>query len=423
MKYFSLVVTAMLFFAFLSPVWTEEPAALTLTQCVDIALQQQSDVLQGALALDAANARKTQAKSSYYPQVTMQGNSRVLEGGVPRVTSKHSTALSISHDFYDGGLREVKVKRADADITQNSAALERTKQAVIFNVTRSYLSLLRARQLTGVAESRLEYIAGQRELVQTRVEVGEAAEVDLLPLEAQLANARVDQLSAGNAVRTAAIQLQQAMGLTPKADFTVADVNLPVDTSIPPVDECLTQAKANRAEIKQAQAGVGLAEASVKTTKIALAPRPVISGQIDQGLIGGNDRTYSLNAGFAYNIFNGGNTRAAYDEARANLSAAEIRAAQVVKDIDVDVQEAYLNLTNARERMSATDVSVRAAQRNMAAQDERYKNGLAIPLDLLNAQLELTTANSNAVQARYDYYTALAQLDFALGKQGGFYAE
>ena len=67
-------------------------------------------------------------------------------------------------------------------------------------------------------------------------------------------------------------------------------------------------------------------------------------------------------------------------------------------------------------------VSLQAAQKNYDAQQDRYKQGLAIPLDLLNAQVDVATAQSNAIQARYDYYTSYAQLEYAIGKQGGLYA-
>jgi len=394
---------------------------LTLRQCIDIALQQQGDVLQGERAIDAAAARQAQAKSSYYPQVTVQGSSRVLQSGVPG--DRNNGSLGITQNIYDGGLREVRVSQAKSSVTQTSAGLARTRQTVTFDVTRSYLDLLRARRLADVADTQLTYIQGQLELVKTRVEVGDAAEVDVIPIEAQLANARVDNLATKNAVRTAAIALQQAMGLPPQSQFPIADVTVPTDLAVPTLEESLLQAMVQRPDVLQVKAGIDSAQSSVKSAKIELYPRPIVSGQLDQDFSGQSDRTVSISAGLAFDLFDGGNNRAAYDEARANLAGSEIRRAQLDRDIAAQVQTAYLNLTDARERIGASEFSVQAARRNLEAQEERYKQGLAIPLDLLNAQVTLTTADSNAVQARYDYYTALAQLDYAMGKVGGWYAE
>jgi len=408
----------------LLPVLAEEaPAPLTLQQCIDIALKQQGDVLQGERAVDVANARQVQAKSDYYPQITVEGSSRVLQAGMPALSDRNSASLGITQNLYDGGLREARVNQAKSGVTQNTAGLARTRQTVTFDVTQSYLGLLRAHRLADVADSQLKYIQGELELVKTRVEVGDAAEADVIPIEAQLANAQVDNLASKNAVRTAAIGLQQAMGLPPQSEFPIQDITVPTDLAVPTLEESLAQAMTLRPDVLQVKASVDSAKMSVKTAKIELYPRPIVTGQLDQNFTGGSDRTISVSAGLAFDLFNGGNSRAAYDETRANLAGAEIRAAQLDKDIAAQVQTAYLNLTDARERISASELSVRAAQRNLDAQEERYKQGLAIPLDLLNAQVTLTTANSNAVQARYDYYTALAQLDYAMGKQGGWYAE
>jgi outer membrane protein TolC len=408
----------------LLPVLAQEAVVpLTLPQCLDIALKQQGDVLQGEHSLDAAGARAVQAKSDYYPQISVRSSSRVLQSGMPAGSDRNTGSLGVTYNLYDGGLRGARVTQAKHSVTQTTAGLERTRQTVIFSVTQSYMSLLRAHRLAAVADTQLQYIQGQLELVKTRVQVGDAAEVDVIPIEAQLANAQVDNLATKNNVSTAAIRLQQAMGLPPQSVFPIQEIAFAAEPAVPTLEECLAQAKTLRPDVRQVKASVESAKTSVKTAKIELYPRPVVSGQLDQNFTGESDRTVSLSAGLVFDLFDGGSNRAAVDEARANLAGVEIRADQLDRDISAQVQEAYLNLTDARERMGASEFSVRAAQRNMDVQDERYKQGLAIPLDLLNAQVTLTTANSNAVQARYDYYTALAQLDYAMGKQGEWYAE
>jgi outer membrane protein TolC len=92
---------------------------------------------------------------------------------------------------------------------------------------------------------------------------------------------------------------------------------------------------------------------------------------------------------------------------------------QILKDIHLQVEEAYLNLNNARERMSASIVSLEASNKNYQVQQERYAQGLSTALDLLNAEVQAVTSQNDDVQARYDYYIALAQMEYAVGKQGG----
>jgi len=405
--------------SWVAPAFAQEataPPSLSLQDCIAIALQQQIDVLVGQNSLIGSKARETEARSSYYPEIAVQGSKVLAKSGGPTLGSNGSSSLTVTQNFYDGGLREVGVRSARAALAQTTFGLDRTRQTVTFNVTRGYLALLRTRQLADVKDVSVKYLEGQLALIQTRVQVGAAAPVDTLPVEAQLANARVDQLSAKNDVLTAAVQLQNTMGLSPQPGFSIQETAEPSLTDIQPLEDFTAIALAVRLEVQQSKASVQAAQSSVDSAKIALRPRPNISGQFDQPLSGGGSDSMTITGSLVFDLFNGNRNRAAYDDARTSLWSVQFRQAQLEKDILSDVQQAYLNLTNARERLAASDLSLKAAQKNFDAQEGRYKQGVAIPLDLLNAQLAVVTAQSNAVQARYDYYTSVAQLDYATGK-------
>lgn len=213
------------------------------------------------------------------------------------------------------------------------------------------------------------------------------------------------------------IDLQNSMGLAPSPTFTIADPGeLPV-VALQPLETYQARALAVRPDVQQSAAGVTSADINVKSSKIALMPRIVAGGSYGRKLDGSLD-DWSVTGGLAYDLFDGQRNRSIYNEARTNLTSAQLRAGQVRKDIAAQVQDAYLNLNNASERMAAAAISQQASQQNFDAQQARFQEGLAIPLDLVNAQVALTTAQSNAVQARYDYYVAQAQLAYATGAQG-----
>jgi outer membrane protein TolC len=390
----------------------------SLHDCVGLALAQQTDILTGQYTVDAARARATQARSDFYPQVGIQTAKNLVQQGNPLNNTDLATSLTVTQNFYDGGLREAKIANAKYAVTQADLTLLRTRQTVTFTVTNAYLELLRAQALAKVASQQVTYIEGQLAQVQARIDAGDAARVDALPIKAQLANARVSELAAKNSIRTASIQLQQAMGLTPSETFVVAEIAPPTKTAETPYEQYLAGALKDRPEIRQEETGINIAKTGVKTAKINMLPRPVVAGQLDQPIGGNDERAYTVSAGIVFNIFDGQNTQAVYREAKANLTSAQVRSAQVPRDVTADVQTAYLSLTDARERMTASTLSLEAAQQNFEAQEGRYQQGMAIPLDLLNAQLNVTTAQSNAVQAQYDYLTALAQLHYATGKEG-----
>lgn len=398
------------------------PAPLSLQQCLDLTLKNQTDIITGRNNVIIAKGRSSQALSAYFPQASIQNNA--FSGGTG-VLSKvtNGTALSVSQNVFDGGLREANVLGARYGVLQSTSGLSRTVQTVIFSVTQSYYEVLRARHLAEVADAGVKYNEELRQQVEARATLGAAAKVDVLPVESQLANARVIQLSAQNAVRTAAVSLQNTMGLSPKTGFDVQDVEGVPAVEIRPLADYVDVAVKVRPDVIQSQAGVGVARASLKAARINLYPRPVIGAQYQKSIEGGFTSSGSqIVGGIVFDLFDGGANRAIYREASATQANAAQQEAQVGKDIQAQVEEAYLNLTSAKERLAATEVGLTAAQANYDVQKDRYTQGLGITLDILNAEVQLVTAQANAVQARYDYYDAMAQMDYSVGKQGGFNA-
>jgi len=411
-----------LWIAVLSPVRAADagqPAPLSLQDCINVALKNQADVIVARNNVTIAKARSTDAKGAYFPQLSLQNNAfRIGSQGVLS-QQRTGTALTVMQSVYDGGLREALVRGARYGVLETESGLARTVQTLVFSVTQAYYEVLRSKHLAEVASASVKYNEGLRDMVQTRVELGAAAEVDVLPIEAQLANAQVDLLAAGNSVRTATIQLQNAMGLSPRPGFDVQEIESVPAVNVQPLESYLSIAMESRPDVAQAAAGIGAAKASVRSARISLYPRPAISGQYQAGIAGVHSSSSQMVGGFVFDIFNGGSNRAAYKQAQASRANAEEQSEQVAKDIQAQVQQAYLNLTNAKERLSASEVGLTAAQKNYDVQSTKYKQGLAIPLDLLNAELQVVTAQTNAVQARYDYHIAMAQLEYAIGKQGG----
>lgn len=394
-------------------------APMTLQECIDLAMRNQTDLVIGRNNLTVAKSKVMSANSSYFPQVSIDNIAFHSGTGVLNKTT-NGTALTVGQNIYDGGLREAGVQGARYGAKASSAGLERTVQMVKFDVTAAYYDVLRAKHLAEVADAGVTYNLELRDQIKSLAELGSAATVDVLPVEAQLANARVTLLIAQNSVRTAALNLQSAMGSFPQAGFDVVDVTSVPEPDIQPLEAYSKTAFVARPDIIQTKALSGVASASTRTARISLYPRPVITAGYQHSIQGGfTDSGSQIVGGIAWDIFDGGANRAAYKAARANQDSAAQQELQLSRDIESQVEEAYLNLTNSKERLAASELGLAAAQSNYDVQKEKYNQNLAIALDLLNAEVQLTTAKSNVVQSRYDYYTAIAQMDFAVGKQGG----
>jgi outer membrane protein TolC len=112
-----------------------------------------------------------------------------------------------------------------------------------------------------------------------------------------------------------------------------------------------------------------------------------------------------------WNIFDGFETFGKVKMARANLETARITYEDSVHQVELEVQQAYANLLTARETIRSGQKTVEEAQEALRLAKERLAAGAGVQLDVLNAQVQLTTAESTELQARANYNTALAEFD------------
>lgn len=211
-------------------------------------------------------------------------------------------------------------------------------------------------------------------------------------------------------------------GLVPTPTTSVADDDFDFG---PEYDLLLRDALNNRPEVLEGDAQIAAARRGVRYAERSSLPTFSL----------GLSDTYTPNAagftrrneaavvlGVNVPLFDGGLARARVREARGVVANAEINRRRFVDQVQVDVQQAYIALVQARNRVAVANVGVAQAREANRLARVRYtagvsqQTGVSPQLELGNAQNTLTQAENNQVNALYDYNTARAQLDRAVGR-------
>ena len=125
----------------------------------------------------------------------------------------------------------------------------------------------------------------------------------------------------------------------------------------------------------------------------------------------------SASVGVSWNIFDGGITRGAIEEAEAERDIALLNVKKEEESIDLNLRKAYLNMREAEQRFTSTGDAVRQAREDYHIANDRYRAGEGILLDIIDAQTALATAETNAISARYDYARYRAQVENLMGTE------
>jgi outer membrane protein TolC len=283
----------------------------------------------------------------------------------------------------------------------------------------NYYDVLANQELTRLAVERQRRAQEAFDVARARVLSGAEVQTDSLQLMLELTGAQVDLLRQRSALHVAQLQLGRRIGVPTGVDAvpldsTVAE-SLPIE-----LDAAVQLALDQGPQFRVARANERAARALLKGRRGEYLPTLTLSASHQRF-----DTEVFPNA-FAVSALQVGVTLPLWDNAQREIRITEARVSRDVfqairEDLErsarVDVTAAYEAWQTARATVQLGQTAVLVARENYRVQEARYRAGATQILDLLSAQLGLTVAESNLVQARFSLRLALAGLEAILGRR------
>jgi len=310
-------------------------------------------------------------------------------------------------------------------------ALRNTIDQVISTVKTEFYQVILNRELITVQEESVRLLESQLKDQQNRFEAGTVPRFNVLQAQVQLYNQIPQLITARNNYRISILQLAKTLGLDYNPARGIAAPLRAVGelSYIPRQINLLTDletAKQNRPFLKQARANV---LNQIEQVHVALGTwLPNITG-----LGGGEWVSSQFNSSWgdirkgwiatgqgSWDIWDSGAAYGRIKEQRAVLSQQEITYDDDVRQVELEVQQAASNLLQDRELIKATEKTVEQADEAVRLAKARLDAGAGTQLDVLNAQVQLTTAQSTRLQALFGWLAALAEYDRVTGTQSTY---
>jgi outer membrane protein len=422
---------------------TRPDQPLSLPEAVQLALRNNPTIKASVAYTEAVRQGITVAKSARYPHLDFsegftRSNNPVYVFGTlltqrqfapgdfalntlntPLPLNNFQTQFTGAMPLYDAGQTSGMVR--DARLTSRIARNQhtRTEQQVIFDVVSAYTNELLAREGLRVAQSALKAAQSDLKNAQVRQEQGMAVPSDLLSAQVQLASAQQDLLSAQNGVALAHASLNVAVGLPENAPTHIEGRLSETQFDAGTLEERQRRAMvmrpdylAARLERQRAENGTRMARARLQPT-LSLFSSWALDNQTF-ATRGGNN--WAAGATLTFNVFDGGAKFARITEAQARARQADALQAQLNAAIRLQVEEAFLNLATARQRVQVARGAVSEAKESLRILQNRYEAGLATMTSVLQAEAARTNAEKNYLNAVYDYRLSYAALELATGE-------
>ena len=175
----------------------------------------------------------------------------------------------------------------------------------------------------------------------------------------------------------------------------------------------------NRAELQQFAALKSAASGNLTSAKSSYLP--ILSGVASVGYADRDfpptGNVWGVGLNLTVPLFSGFSSVEQVREATAAINSIEARQNNLKLQIIKEVESAWLGGNDAAARMVSTEKEVAAANESKSLAEGRYQEGVGSIIEVTDAQSQALDAQTANIQAMYDYYTALARLDRAVGKQ------
>jgi outer membrane protein len=409
--------------------WAQGSEPLTLQEAVALALRNNRAVQISARSVDKTRNALREARSN--ANFTIQGNAtytrfdRVAEarfGPQPvRIGNleNRTARLTLTQVVDISGIIRTAIRAANLTLTVSELEFERTRNDTILQVVQAYQGVARAEEFVRVAEEALRNAQERLRLIRAQVDAGVAAQFDLLRAETAVAQAEQAVLNARNQRELAAAALNNLLGRDLNTPVQVAKPERLPDPELPPLETLTQQAFQNRPELIAAQRGIELAQVGITSARRSLLPNIVLTGQADFNLntsaFNPRRETYTGVAVLSVPIWDGGIARAREAQARDDLEIAQLRLKQAQEGIALEVRQAYLTLQDAQKRLEVARKGLEQATEALRLARVRFEAGVSPQLEISDAELAFTQAQTNLVNAQFDYLDAYAALLRAIG--------
>lgn len=406
-----------------------EPDRIDLPTAIGYAVENNFAIRQARERIRQQEGVLMEVKARAIPNVGATGfaqlNEREISQFNPPTDRAWTISITASQALFAGGGIRSSIRGSQLAREAALLDLKATINAALLGVRTAYYQVLLARERITVQEENLRLLQEQLKTATDRFEAGTVSGFERLRAEVAVANAKTPLITARNDYRLAIESLRQQLGLSVRrtdAPEKAPDVVGKLDYVPSTFDlaSATQSARANRPDLQRLTRLEEATEQGITTARSGYYPTLAVVGGWD--LRGGmthsfGDRREGFYAGLQsnWNIFDGRATAGRVAQARSVAEQTRLTVVEREITVEVEVRRAFSTWQEATELVDASGRVVEQAEEAVRLANARYNAGTGTQLDVLQAQVELTTARTNQVQAFYNYNVAVATLREAMG--------
>lgn len=415
----------------------------TLRQCIDYATTHNVTILQAEINVKKNEVEANTAKWARLPNLNASGSqsfnwgrtqTAVKDADTGDYTTKYvntssrgtNMSLTSSVPIFTGFEIPSQYNLSKLNLKASMADLQKAKEDLAINIASAYLQALFNKELHQVALGQVALSQEQYNRIETLEQLGKASVAELAEAKSRVAQDELNVVQTFNNYRLSILDLTQLIELETPEGFEVADPDEAFQLNpLTPPDEVYSYAVLNKPAIQAAQARLEGSKQSIKIAQSALYPSVNLNGSLGTNYYSTLNRSFSQQLGDNFNryigvslsipIFNRFATRNRVRTAKLQHDDYALKLEDTKKTLYKEIQQAWYNATAAESKYASSEAAAEASQASFELTSKKYENGTATAVAYNEAKQNLLKAQSDELQAKYEYIFRSKILDFYKG--------
>ena len=415
----------------------------SLRECIDYATAHNVSILQAEISVKESEVETNTAKWARLPNLSASGNQSFNWGRTQTAikdedtgdyttkyvnTNSRGTNMSISTSvpIFTGFEIPSQYELSKLNLKAAVADLQKAKEDLSINIASAYLQALYNKELYQVAVNQAALSQQQYDRIAALERLGKASVAELAEAKSRVAQDELNIVQTRNNYNLSILDLTQLIELETPEGFEIADPDeaFTINALTPP-DEIFATAMVSKPAIQAAQARLEGSKHSIKIAQSALYPSVNLNGSLGTSYYSTINRTFSQQLGDNYSkyigislnipIFNRFATRNRVRSAKLQRDNYALQLENVKKTLYKEIQQAWYNAVAAESKYTTSEAATEASQASFELTSKKYESGTATAVAYNEAKQNLMKAQSDELQAKYEYIFRTKILDFYKG--------
>ncbi len=412
---------------------------LTVEQAIAVGLEHSKSLHSSREKVTQADARLGELNAARLPSLKFTGSYTRLSSvpdftitpfpGSPAITvsstilDNWNLGLTLQQPVFTGWRLESGSAAARYSLDAAQEDWEKDRRDLVYAIRSAYWTLYKANEFRRVMDSAVAQVQAHLTDVQNMQAQGLATTNDVLKVQVQLSSTKLQRLDAANGVSLSMMALANTIGIPVQTEIECASTLTMQSRTFESTSSLVSNAIVARPDVKAMEARVHAGEEGVTAARGGWWPNLFVIGSYTYAKPNSRifpvrdqfDGTWAAGVQASWDLWTWGTAGYQTSQAQAQLEQAKDALGMLRDGATLEVQQNALLVDKSRERIATADETVKQAEENLRVTNDKYKMGLVLNSEVLDAEVALQQARLTYTQAVVDFELAQAALEKAAG--------